>query len=145
MFSNLQVVILQEMNEVRTKKIEIEVNQGKIGYINYAYRKEITYWKKAALERVSTESEENELIDLAPSRVSLICKVKSTKTENNNEIIFYLKSKYSAHNEEPRIFIYDIPREEPSFEAITDYLKTFSQSIKEDENMSLKNKCLFGG
>ena len=133
------------MDEVRTKKIEIEVNQGKIGYINYTCSKEITYWKKAALERVSTESEENELMDLAPSRVSLICKVKSTKTENNDEIIFYLKSKYSAYNEEPRIFIYDIPREEPSFEAITDYLKTFSESIKEDENMSLKDKCLFGG
>ena len=32
-----------------------------------------------------------------------------------------------------------------SFEAITGYLKTFSKSIKEDENMSLKNKTLIGG
>ena len=51
------------MDEVRTKKIEIEVNQEKIDYINYAYSEEITYWKKAALERVSIESEEKELVD----------------------------------------------------------------------------------
>ena len=29
-------------------------------------------------------------------------------------------------------FIHDIPSEEPSFEAITGYLKTFSKSIKEN-------------
>ena len=33
----------------------------------------------------------------------------------------------------------------PSFEAVTGYLKTFSKSIKEDENMGLKNKTLMGG
>ena len=33
----------------------------------------------------------------------------------------------------------------PSFDAITDYLKIFSKSIKEDENMGLKNKTLPGG
>ena len=60
------------MEEVRTKKIE--VNQDKIDYVNYAYSKEVTYQRKAALERVSTESEEKELIDLAPSKVSLIRK-----------------------------------------------------------------------
>ena len=32
-----------------------------------------------------------------------------------------------------------------SFEAITGYLKTFSKSIKEDENMGLKNKTLMEG
>ena len=30
--------------EVKTKKIEIEVNQEKIDYINYVYNKAITYW-----------------------------------------------------------------------------------------------------
>ena len=126
------------MDAVRTKNIEIEVNQDKIDYINYAYSEDVTYWRKAALERVSTESEEKELIDLAPSRVSLNWKVKSVKTVNIDEIIFYLKSKYLAHNEEPRIFINGILSEEPSFEAMTGYLKTFSKFIKEDENMSLK-------
>ena len=54
------------MDEVRTKQREIEVNQERIDYINYAYSEEMTYWKKAALERVSAESEEKELVDLAP-------------------------------------------------------------------------------
>ena len=130
--------------EVKTKKIEIQVNQEKIDHINYVYNKEITYWKKAALGRVLNESEEKELQDLAPSRIFLIRKEKSEKTVKIDEIIFYLKSIYSTHNEEPRTFIYDIPTEEPSFEAITNYLKAFSKSIKEDENMSFKNKCLFG-
>ena len=61
------------------RKKEIEVNPGKIDYINYAYSKEITYWKKAAL----TESEEKELMDLASSRVSLICKAKSVKNREH--------------------------------------------------------------
>ena len=43
------------MDEVRTKKIETEVNQEIIDYINYGHNEEITYWRKAALERVSTE------------------------------------------------------------------------------------------
>ena len=38
-----------KMDEVRTKKIKIEVNQEKKDYINYAYSEEIKYWKKAAL------------------------------------------------------------------------------------------------
>ena len=86
-------------------------------------------------------------MDLALSRVILIRKVKNEKMVNIDEIIFYLKSQYLAHNGEQRTFIQDIPSEEnmPSFEAITGYLKTFSKSIKEDENMSLKNKTLMGG
>ena len=52
---------------------------------------------------------------------------------------------YSTHYEEPRTFINDIPTEENSFETMINYLKTFSKSIKDDENMSLKSKCLFGG
>ena len=97
------------------------------------------------MARVLNESEEKELVDLAPWRVLLICKEKSEKTVNIDEIIFYLKFMYSTHNEEPRTFINNIPTEEPSFEARTNYLKTFSKSIIEDENMSLKDKCLFDG
>ena len=37
--------------EVKTKKIEIEVNKEKVDSINYVYNKEMVYWKKAALER----------------------------------------------------------------------------------------------
>ena len=75
----------------------------------------------------------------------MIRKVKSVKTVNIYEIIFYLKSKYLAHSEESRIFINNIPSEEPFFEAMTGYLKTFSKFIKEDEIMSFKNKFLIGG
>ena len=73
------------------------------------------------MARVLNESEEKELIDLAPSRVLLIRKEKSEKTVNIDEIIVYLKSTYSTHNEEPRTFINDIPTKEPSFKAMTNY------------------------
>ena len=69
----------------------------------------------------------------------LIRKEKSEKTVNIDEIIVYLKSTYSTHKEEPRTFIH-IPTKEPSFQAITNYLKTFSKSIKEDENIKLKKQ-----
>ena len=116
------------------------MNQEKRDYINYAYSEEITYWKKAILERISTESEEKELVDLFITFKSFFnSENKSAKTADVDEIIFYLKPKYLTHNEEPRIFIHDIPTEEPSFEAITGYLKTFSKSINKDENMSMKN------
>ena len=77
----------------------------------------------------------------------LVRKVKNEKIVNIDEIIFYLKSQYLLYNDEERTFIDDIPSEEnmPSFEAITGYLKTFSKSITEDENMRLKNKTLMGG
>ena len=85
------------------------------------------------------------MADLASPRALLICKEKIEKTVNTDEIIFYLKSMYSTHNEEPITFIDYIPTDDPSFEAMTNYLKTFSKCSKDDENMSLKNKCLFGG
>ena len=64
---------------------------------------------------------------------------------NIEEIVFYLKFQYLEHNSEERTFIPNILSEEPSFEAVTGNLKTFSKSIKEDENMGLKNKSLIGG
>ena len=71
-------------------------------------------------------------------RSFVIRKEKSKKTVNIDEMIFYLKSMYSTHNEEPRTFIDDIPTDEPSFEAMTNHLKTFSECIKDDENVSIK-------
>ena len=114
-------------------------------YINFACNEEITYWKKAALARVVNEKEEKELVDLAPPRVLSNHKEKIEKTVNIDKIVFYLKSMYSTHNEETRTFIENIPTDEASFEAMTSHLKNFSKCIKDDENMSLKNKCLFGG
>ena len=40
-----------------------------MGYKNFAYNEEITYWKKRALARVLNEREEKGLVDLAPPRV----------------------------------------------------------------------------
>ena len=136
------------MSEVRVRnKIEVEIHQEKVDFMNDAYEKELRHWKKAALESVSNKSETKELIDLAPSRVILVLKIKNEKRVNIDEIIFYLKFQYLEHNDEERTFIPNISSKEnmPSFEAITDYLKTFLKSIKEDENMGLKNKTLIGG
>ena len=62
------------------------------------------------------------------------------------EIIFYLKSRYSTDIRDQINFIQGIPSqgEEPSFEAISEDLKAISKSLKEDENMSLKNTFLSG-
>ena len=133
------------MDEVKESRIEVEIHQEKVDFINDAYEKGLRYWKRAALESVSTENEARELIELAPRKVILVRKVKNQKVVSIEEIIFYLKSQYLEHNPQDRTFIPNIPSEEPSFEAITGYLKTFSKSIKEDENMGLKNKTLIGG
>ena len=138
----------EKIDGVRVRnKIEVETHQEKVDFINDAYEKELRYWKRAALESVSTENEAKELIDLPPSRVILVRKVKNEKMVNTDEIIFYLKSQYLAHNDEERTFIPHIPSEEnmPFFEAITGYLKTFSKSIKEDEYVRLKSETLIGG
>ena len=95
-----------------------------------------------ALESVSTENETRELIKLAPREVILVRKAKNQKLVNIEEIFFYLKSQYSEQNLEDRTFVPNIPSEEPSFETKTANLKTFSKSIKEHENMGLKNKSL---
>ena len=122
------VYFTEKMDEVRTRnKIEVEIDQEEVDFRNDTYEKELQYWKRAALESVSTENGAKELIDLVPSRVILVRKLKNEKVVNIDEIIFYLKSQYLAHNDEQRTFIPNIPSGEnmPSFEAITGYLKTF--------------------
>ena len=46
----------KEMDELRESRIEVEVHQEKVNFINDAYEKELRYWKRAALESVSTET-----------------------------------------------------------------------------------------
>ena len=130
--------------EVRSKKNRNRPNSRKDRLYKLCLQWGDKILERAALVRVLNETEEKELEDLAPSRVLLIRKEKSKKTVHFDGIIFYLKSMYSTHNEESRTFINDIPSKEPSFETITNCFKTFSKCIKDDENMSLKNKCLFG-
>ena len=101
------------MNEI---KVEVELHQEKVDFMNDAYVKGLQYWKKVTVNNVSTKNETRELIDLAPKKVVLVCKAKNQKLINIEELIFYLKSQYLEHNSENRIFIPDIPSEEPSFE-----------------------------
>ena len=99
------IYFAEKRDEVRAvNKIEVELYQEKIDFINDAYEKELRYWKRVALESVSIKNEAKELIDLAPSRVCLIHKVKNAKMVNIDEIIFYLKSLYLSHNKEQRVW-----------------------------------------
>ena len=51
-----------------------------------------------------------------------------------------------SYEEEQGDFIEDMPsREDQSFEEISDRLKTFAKSMKENKNFSLKSKTLMGG
>ena len=60
-------------------------------------------------------------------------------------MLFYLRKNYSPHSEE-QARIEGIPQDDRfSFEEMSDYLKTFSKSVIEVENMALKNKVLLGG
>ena len=82
--------------EVTESKIEVELHQEKVDFINEAYRKGLRYWKRVALESISTENEARELIELAPRKVIFVRKAKNQKLINIEEIIFYfLKSQYS--------------------------------------------------
>ena len=82
-------------------KSEVDLSQEKIDFINDAYQKELQHWKNMALESVSTENE-TRVIDLAPSRIFLICKAKNGKMAIIDEIICYLKSQHLTRNEEQR-------------------------------------------
>ena len=72
--------------------------------------------------------------------------IKNDTTSNVNELIFHINNKYLPYEEEQGAFIEDIPnREDQSFEEISDRLKNFAKSMKENENFSLKGKTLMGG
>ena len=117
----------------------------KKNFINDAHAKEIDYWKRAVLGS-KNEDEKKRLTDLAPFKVVLARKdaARSGK-ENIYKMLFYLNSNYSPHTEE-QAFIEDIPQDDRfSFEEMSDYIKTFSKSVIEVENATLKNKVLLGG
>ena len=136
------------LDEVRAmNEIEVNLFQEKIEFINDAYQKELHYWKKGVSGSVLIENGRKHLRALVPPRIFLARKAAIKNVKNVHEIISNLKSQYLLHNEQQRTFIQDIPIQEdiPSFEAITDYLKNFSKSIKEVEKMRLKNKTLLGG
>ena len=63
--------------------------------------------------------------------------------ENVHEMLFYLRNNYSPHTEGRAE---NIPQDDRfSFEEMSDYLKTFSKSVIEVENMTLKINVLLSG
>lgn len=64
------VYFIKDMDEVRgMNKIEGNLSQEKIEFINDSYQKESHYPKKTALENVLNENGMKQLTDLAPPRV----------------------------------------------------------------------------
>ena len=106
------------------------------------------YWKEAALKNLD-ENEANQLKDSAPLSLLLISKSKknNAKKVDINEMILYLKSQYSTNNRNQIVLIQDFPsiKEVSSFEGIQEELRIVLKHIKDGENMSLRNKALFGG
>ena len=133
------------MDEARAiNKIEVSLLEEKIDFINDAHQKELQYRKNIALAS-KNEYERKQLTDLAPLRGFLACKaVVKSDVKNFNKIIFYLKNQYLRHNQERGSFIEDILNQEERSLEESDHLKTFPKSIKENENMSLKNKPVIG-
>ena len=70
------------MDEVRESRIEVELHQEKVDFINDASEKGLEYWERAALGSVSTENEATELTELAPRKVILVRKAKNRKFVN---------------------------------------------------------------
>ena len=66
-------------------KIEVDLSQEKIDFINDAYQKELQHWKKVDWESVLTENEAKELIDLTLLRVWSLCLWRAVETR---ELLF---------------------------------------------------------
>ena len=59
------VYFIKDMDEVRRmNKIEGNLSQEKIEFINDDYQKELLYWKKTPLESVLTKNGRKQLTDL---------------------------------------------------------------------------------
>ena len=91
-------------------KIEVNLSEEKINFINNTYQKELKCWKEAALKKAAYKNEANELKDLASLSYFLIRKAaKDGKKMDINGIISYLKSQYSADNRDQITFIQNYP------------------------------------
>ena len=79
-----------------------------------------------------------------PSRGFLARKnAGKSSTENIHEMLFYSKKNYSTQNGE-QARIDDISQDDSfSFEGMSNYLKIYSKSVIEVENMTLEDKVLF--
>ena len=74
------------MDEARViNKIEANLSQEKIDFINDTHLKEVQYWKKIALEN-RNEDDRKQLPDLAPLRFFLAHRDAVKNKRNINEI-----------------------------------------------------------
>ena len=126
-------------------RIEANLPQEKIDFINAAHTQEVDYWKRAALGS-KNEEEIKQLTDLVPLKVFLTLEdTGKSSVENIYKMLFYLRKNYSLHTEEKACIENILQDDRFSFEEMSDYLKTFSKSVVEVENMTLKNKVLLCG
>ena len=132
------------MGEARlVNRIEPNLSQEKIDFINAAYVEEVNYWKRAALGS-KNEEERKQLKKLTLTRGFLVRKDGKSSTKYIREMLFDLKKIYSPYNEE-QARIDDIPQDNSfSSEEMSNYLKTYSKFIIEVKNVTLKNKVKFG-
>ena len=104
--------------------------------------------ERCGLEKTLDPNEANQLKDLAPPSFVLIRKAKKdAKKVDINKIISYRKSQYSSNNRNQTVRSQNFPSLEEvfSFDRILEELKIISKHIKDGENVSLRNKALFGG
>ena len=104
--------------------------------------------ERCGLEKPLDPNEANQLKDLAPPSFVLIRKAeKDAKKVDINKIISYRKSQYSSNNRNQTVRSQNFPSLEEvfSFDRILEELKIISKHIKDGENVSLRNKALFGG
>ena len=123
-------------------RIEVNLTQEKIDFINDANHKQLQYWKNIVLAG-KNENERKELTDLAPLRVFLARKdfIKNDTTINAKELIFYLKNNYLPYEEEQGAFIEDIPS--LNFCSIKRlFLKFFAKFIQIVESLFNENASL---
>ena len=70
-------------------RVEPNLSQEKIDFINAAYAEDVNCWKRAALGS-KNEEERKQLTNLAPSRVFLARKdAGKSSTKNIHEMLFY--------------------------------------------------------
>ena len=131
------------------RRIEVSLSQDKINQINSAFQKEFRRIKELDenLKNLD-ENEANQLKDSASLSLLLICKAEknNAKKVDINKMILYLMSQYSSNHRNQVVLIQDfLSIEEMSFfEGIQEELRMVLKHIRDGENMSLRNKSIFG-
>ena len=133
------------MEEARAvNRIETNLSQEKIDFINAAYAGKVDYWKRAALGSKNEEMKRKGNNYKSGAVKGILARKDAGKSsaKNIHKMSFYVKKKYSTQNEK-QTRIDNIPQNDRffSFEEMSNYLKTYSKSVIEFENIK---KVLFG-